>query len=260
MSFDSSFSFLSSTFDAFIKDIDDTELRRLRLEPNELSEIFQPNSDEELFSQSFLELFGFSDPNNLNQAQIEFEDRIIGALTKMPKSQLMAFFKFLNLVFHRNGKKFTLKVEDLYSEKILVWIKLYVELLGVFQNSKNQAPAFETPKPFNQCYWCGKYQNWKKKHFRFCHNAECSNSGNSGDHVNCCQGHWLRLKTKTKKKLKLAKAKNDKQAAIDAFNSFLKECLELCLNNPNKPRIRTIEDFQIEEQALRIYSILSTDI
>lgn len=95
-------------------------------------------------------------------------------------------------------------------ENALSWLLFQVDLLGIFNLSKNLEKTLLIP--YHQCYYCGKpnfyIRNGKAKKFNlkeiFCHKDNCQAGSNTGKHDNCCYAKWARKRKSLEKALNAA--------------------------------------------------------
>ena len=95
-------------------------------------------------------------------------------------------------------------------ENALAWLLFQVDLLGIFNLSKELENLLIIP--YQQCYYCGKpnsyIQNGKIKKFNFknvfCHRDKCQKGSNPEKHDNCCYAKWVRRRKSLEKALKEA--------------------------------------------------------
>ncbi len=92
-------------------------------------------------------------------------------------------------------------------ENALSWLLFQVNLLGIFNLSKNLKKILFVP--YHQCYYCGKpnfyIRNGEIKKFNLkeilCHKDKCQKSSNPEKHDNCCYAKWVRRRKSLEKAL-----------------------------------------------------------
>ena len=92
----------------------------------------------------------------------------------------------------------------------LAWLLFQIDNIGLFPLSPKLDK--QVVKPYNQCFYCGKPDSYKKGYeeikfnskVTYCHKPKCQKSSNPEKHDNCCYAKWARRRKTLEDALKKA--------------------------------------------------------